>query len=120
MHEVIISSSALSQIFSDEAVASRYGSSPIGQTSTHLAHRRHGPGLWRRASRPLRIVILLDPFTIGVSSEIRALPIIGPPDRTLFSLTGSPPQASINRQAGVPNLTMKLPGLASSLPVTVV
>src|SRR5574344_91506 len=96
IQDVTFSFSILSHSFREDNVAIRNGSSPIGQTATHLAHRMHGWGALRTASLPLRTVTLLVPLQIGTSAVVSALPIIGPPASNLFSPSGIPPQASMS------------------------
>ena len=120
MHEVMHSASTLSHICFAEAVASKYGSSPMGHTLTHFAHLMHGSAGLRLASLSLITVTLFVPLHTGTSTEVSALPIIGPPAKSLLSPSGMPPQRSMSSLIGVPMRTRKLPGWARRLPVTVV
>src|SRR5690554_1909964 len=91
----------------------------MGQTLTHLAQRMQGSTGLREASgcginRTPEV-----PLVTGISVEVKALPIIGPPPIILPVSSGSPPAASINTEMGVPMRVRKLAGRASDRPVTV-
>src|SRR5690554_8062334 len=74
----------------------------MGQMLTHLAQRMQGSTGLREASgcginRTPEV-----PLVTGISVEVSALPIMGPPPMILPVSSGSPPAASISAEMGVP------------------
>ena len=82
----------------------------------HLPQRMHWGSLTRLSSSPAKARKALVPLTTGASRENWALPIIGPPARSLFGASLKPPQASISFSIGVPMRASRFFGSATAEP----
>ena len=91
----------------------------MGHAPTHLAQRMQGSGSARRASLSFMMSRPLEPFVMGMSKEMRALPIMGPPPIILPVSAGRPPHSSMSWEKGVPRRASRLEGFFTLLPVTV-
>src|SRR5574344_1897397 len=102
-----------------QSLLRRYGSSPIGQASTHLAHLIQLLSCFLFVSSSVIRRKADVPFRVEASMFATALPIIGPPLINLAASLGNPPTASSILENGVPTLSKKFLCSVTQLPVTV-
>ena len=95
MQSITISFSAISKFPILATRANRNGSRPIGQTYVHFEHLIQGLSGFRLLSFSCISKIPEEPLTTGISKDVSALPIIGPPLITFPVSSGKPPDASI-------------------------